>query len=227
MPQLAVIFDADGVLVDSYQAHAQSWQRLAEEQGEGMTPEQFAKTFGRTSREIIRQYWSPEGLTDERIRAIDERKEAIYREIIADCLPTMPGALKLIDDLMRSGFLVGVGTSGPPENLALMLRELHGDRWCKASVSAVDVKRGKPDPEVFLLCAERLEVAPRFCAVVEDAAPGVAAAKAAGMLAIGFCSHGHTHDELAAADQIVDQLSELSARKISDWIGARSQRTTA
>jgi len=114
-----------------------------------------------------------------------------------------------------------VGTSGPPENLELMLRELHGDRWCKASVSAADVTRGKPDPEVFVLCAKRLDVPPRYCAVVEDAAPGVAAANAAGMLAIGFCSHGHTHDELAAADQVVDQLSELSARKISDWIEGR------
>ena len=222
MSQLAVIFDADGVLVDSYQAHFESWLQLAVEQGEGMTPEQFARTFGRTSREIIRQYWSPDGLTDERIRAIDERKESIYRAIIADQFPTMPGALELIDELKQAGFLVGVGTSGPPENLALMLCELHGDRWCQASVSAVDVKRGKPDPEVFLLCAKRLGVEPKHCAVVEDAAPGIAAAKAAGMLAIGLVSHGHTHEELAAADYRVDHHAELSARRIAEWL-----RTTA
>jgi beta-phosphoglucomutase len=218
MPQLAVIFDADGVLVDSFAAHAESWQRLAEECGEGMTPEQFAATFGQTSREIIRRFWSPEGLTDERIRALDERKEAIYRQIIADRFPTMPGALELIHDLQRSGFLIGVGTSGPPENLALMLSELKGQSWCRASVSGADVQRGKPDPEVFLLCAQRLGVPPPQCAVIEDAAPGIAAAKAAGMLAIGFCSHGHTHQELAAADRIVDGLGELNAETVSAWI---------
>jgi beta-phosphoglucomutase len=218
----AVIFDADGVLVDSYQAHSESWRRLAEEQGEGMTEEEFARTFGQTSREIIRRFWSPAGLTDERIRAIDERKEAIYRQFIAGRFPTMPGALELIDDLLAGGFLVGVGTSGPPENLALMLRELRGDRWCKASVSGADVKRGKPDPEVFLRCAERLGVAPRQCAVVEDAAPGIAAAKAAGMLAIGFISHGHTHEELAAADHRVDRLDELSAARVQSWLDERA-----
>jgi len=219
MPQLAVIFDADGVLVDSFAAHAESWQRLAEECGEGMTPEQFAATFGQTSREIIRRFWSPEGLTDERIRALDERKEAIYREFIAGQFPVMPGAMELIDDLQRGGFLIGVGTSGPPENLSLMLRELHGENWCRAAVSGADVKRGKPDPEVFLLCAQRLGVPPQQCAVIEDAAPGIAAAKAAGMLAIGFCSHGHTHEELAAADRIVDGLGTLSAGKIAEWLG--------
>jgi len=218
MPQLAVIFDADGVLVDSFEAHAESWQRLAEECGEGMTPEQFAATFGQASREIIRRFWSPAGLTDDRIRVLDERKEAIYRQIIADRFPTMPGALELIHDLQHSGFLIGVGTSGPPENLALMLRELKGENWCQASVSGADVKRGKPDPEVFLLCAERLGVPPRQCAVIEDAAPGIAAAKAAGMLAIGFCSHGHSHEELAAAYWIVDGLEELSAIKIAESI---------
>ncbi|MCE9545235.1 MAG: HAD family phosphatase [Planctomycetia bacterium] len=219
-PQKAVIFDVDGVLVDSYQAHLTSWQQLAAEAGYGLSVEEFARTFGRTSREIIREFWPPEGLTDERIRELDDRKEALYRQLIAKQFPEMPAARALIADLRRSGFAVGLGTSGPPENLALVLRELDGPAWCQAAISGADVKRGKPDPEVFLLCAERLGVPPARCAVVEDAAPGIAAANAAGMLSIGFVSHGHTHAELAAANRKVDGLGELSAERIAQWMGS-------
>ena len=78
MMVLGVIFDVDGVLVDSYAAHYESWKRLVQELGIGVTEEQFVATFGRTSREIIRELWPHLATSDERVRQIDDRKEQLF-----------------------------------------------------------------------------------------------------------------------------------------------------
>jgi beta-phosphoglucomutase len=80
--RLAVIFDMDGVLIDSYEAHYRSWRKVAAEEGHAMTREEFNRTFGRTSREIIATSWPEASRSDTRIAAIDARKEAVFRELI-------------------------------------------------------------------------------------------------------------------------------------------------
>src|SRR5579863_737633 len=97
--QHAVIFDMDGVLVDSYRAHWQSWLFMADELGKGLTEEQFVSTFGRTSREIIAEHWGADALTPAEIADFDRRKEALYRDIVARDFPEMDGAVELIDEL--------------------------------------------------------------------------------------------------------------------------------
>ena len=208
--RLAVIFDMDGVLVDSYDAHFQSWRRMAEEQGLEFTREQFDATFGRTSREIIAALWKDRHLSDAEIRELDDRKEALFREFLAADFPAMPGALELLGSLYEAGFALGMGSSGPPENVELVLDRLGNRQWWWAVVTAKDVTRGKPDPQVFLVAAQRLGASPACCAVVEDAPPGIAAAKAAGMVSIGLLSTGRTPQMLAEADLMVDSLHRLS-----------------
>src|SRR5580704_13113560 len=110
----AVLFDMDGVLIDSYRAHFESWRRVAREHSRDYTEAQFAAGFGRTSREVIAEQWQGEPLSDERIAEIDRRKEAIFREIISGDFPAMDGAFELIESLVRAGFRVAVGSSGPP-----------------------------------------------------------------------------------------------------------------
>src|ERR1700722_8062588 len=100
---MAVIFDMDGVLVDSYAAHFESWQTSAARYGVTMTQADFAITFGRTSREIIRQLW-PGRFDDAQVAAFDAAKEADYRDILRAKLPVMPGAEELIVALYDAGF---------------------------------------------------------------------------------------------------------------------------
>jgi len=88
----AVIFDMDGVLVDSYVPHEESWLAAAREAGVEMTRDQFAATFGRTSREII-LHFSGDGLSEAEMRAIDDHKEALYRDMVRDAFPAMDGAV--------------------------------------------------------------------------------------------------------------------------------------
>lgn len=210
----AVIFDMDGVLVDTYHAHYRSWMAVADAEGFPFSEEDFARTFGQTSREIIAQNWGDGRLSDEEIAALDDRKEAAFREILAEDFPAMPGIGELLEALHRAGFKLAVGSSGPPENVALVVERLPGGSLFSATVHGMDVTRGKPDPQVFLIAAERLGVAPARCAVVEDAPAGVEAAHAAGMAAVALVSTGRTRQSLAAADLIVDSLGELSPGRI-------------
>lgn len=207
---LAVIFDVDGVLIDSYDPHYKSWREIASGYGIDYTEAMFAKGFGRTSREIVAEQWNRPDLSADEIRKIDDDKEEAYRRIVALNFPAMPGAHDLVASLHTAGFKVAVGSSGPPENVDLAIEKLTLAPFLDAKVTGRDVTRGKPDPQVFLIAAEKLGVLPERCAVVEDAPAGVAAAKAAGMACVGFPSTGRTREDVAAADLIINSLSELS-----------------
>jgi beta-phosphoglucomutase len=221
----AVIFDMDGVLVDSYHAHYQSWKEVADEEGLQITEAEFAVTFGRTSREIIARLWGSDRYDDAQIAELDRRKEAAYRRIIEARFPAMSGAVELLHVLHAAGFRLALGSSGPPENVAVALDGLGTRDLFEAVVTGEDVVRGKPDPEVFLTAARRLGVPPANCAVVEDASAGVEAANAAGMTSIGLLSDGRNPDDVAAAGLVVRSLTELSPQVVHDAISRRSTRT--
>lgn len=215
MADRAVIFDVDGVLVDSYGAHFASWCALAESCGMEFPESLFAATFGRTSDDIIRRVWGAD-VPDTRVHELDDRKEALYRELIEDRFPEMPGAAALIRGLAADGWRIALGSSGPPENVELAVRKLGIGGRLGAIVTGRDVHKGKPDPEVFLIAAERLGAPPERCLVVEDAPAGVEAARRAGMLAIGFASRGRTAEELSAAGaaRVIGSLAELDVGRI-------------
>mgnify|MGYP000574966893 CR=1 FL=1 len=221
----AVIFDMDGVLIDSYHAHFESWRIVAAEEGIDFSRDVFDRTFGRTSREIIQDVWGHRAATPERVASLDARKEAAYREIISRDFPAMPAVGELIDALASAGFKLAIGSSGPPENVALVLSRLQRERLFSAVVSGADVVRGKPDPAIFLLAAQRMGAAPERCAVIEDAPLGIAAARAAGMAAIGLASTGRRREQLAAADAVFDSLFEITPEIIERILSATAART--
>jgi beta-phosphoglucomutase len=216
MPPVGVIFDMDGVLVDSRAAHLASWRAAAGELGLDISLDQFAATFGRTSADIIRALF---GVTDaEIVRRIDDRKEAIYRDRVRDALPVMPGAPELITALEADGVRIAVGSSGPPENVELVCRGLGLTGRLSAVVTGRDVSRGKPDPQVFELAARRMDVEAGRCVVIEDAPVGIQAAARAGMRSIGLTGT-HPAASLAAADGVVVRLGEVTPRLIRELIG--------
>ncbi len=218
---LAVIFDMDGVLVDSYRAHFESWRQMAATLGRELTEAKFVKTFGRISREIIAEHWGAGVMTDDEIAVFDRQKEALYREIVAADFPAMPGAAELLRALHAGGFRLAIGSSGPPANVALAVERLDAGELFQALVTGADVTRGKPDPQVFLTAARRLGLPPARCAVVEDAPVGIAAANAAGMASIALLSTGHTADSVQDARLIVESLAELTPSRIAGLIELR------
>ena len=216
--KLAVIFDIDGVLVDSYVPHFESWRMAGREWGFEMTESQFVFTFGRTSRDIIAHFWPHLAGSPDEIATIDRRKESAYRAIIREQFPAMPGAIELIDELAEAGFVLAVGSSAPTENVALTIEKLARADKFAGVVSGSDVTHGKPDPQIYLLASSRIGVPPSRCLVIEDAPVGITAAKAAGMACIGLASKGHEIENLSHADHVVRSLSEISVPLVRQLI---------
>ena len=206
---MGVIFDLDGVLVDTGWAHRQAWFDLAEKEGFTMSDEFFYSTFGMQNYMIIPMVTGRELSRDE-VDRMSDWKEQRYREIIIDHLEPSDGAKDLLDDLRGSGFRTAVGSSAPRANLDLVLERVHLRDCFDACVSGEQVMHGKPAPDTFLKAAEQLAVSPGRCAVVEDAVQGVEAGKAAGMPVVAVTTTRKRVD-LTMADIVVDSLAELNA----------------
>ncbi|MCO6438932.1 MAG: HAD family phosphatase [Phycisphaerae bacterium] len=216
---IGVIFDMDGVLIDSADAHLRSWRLLGEENDATISHEQFMRTFGRPNREII-----PVLFDEHDGRCVDrlaERKEEIYRDLIREDPPLVDGASALLRELQERGVRIGIGSSGPPANIRLVVEALGAEHLIRAVVSGDDVERGKPDPQVFELSARRLELSPSRCVVIEDAPVGVEAAKAAGALAVAVLLH-HGAEKFRAADLIVQRLRDLTADRLMRMVLGRA-----
>jgi len=205
----AVLFDLDGVLVDSYAAHMRSWRRLAAEEALPFSEPELARSFGRTSRESIATYWPGRASEAERL---DARKEALFRDDVRTTFPAMDGGRELVRALRAAGFGLALASSAPPDNVELALERLALADCFGAVVTGGDVERGKPDPQVFLLAAERLGTPPERCVVVEDAPVGVTAAHDGGMKAVALLSTGRRREDFEAVrpELLIGSLRELS-----------------
>jgi beta-phosphoglucomutase len=221
---VGVIFDMDGVLIDSSDAHFASWRRLAADLGRDVTRDEFRATFGRQNRDVIPQLFGA-AVSPERIDEMGERKERYYREIIRDDVPVLPGAVALVQDCVDAGMRCAVGSSGHPENIAIALRAMGVDALIQGVVTGHDVTAGKPDPQVFLLAADRIGVAPRRCAVIEDAPAGIEAALAAGMTAVAVTTE-HPGERLSRAHLVAPGPDALSAERIRSTLLGATRRIT-
>ena len=204
----AVLFDMDGVLIDSYRPHWLSWQATCQARGVTMTEEQYIQLFGSSFRSFV-QVLAPH-LDDAAIDQWYSDKERMYRNLIRETFPEMPGASALIRDLKKAGFLVGVASSGPRDNVNTLLQLLPAGSLIDDSCSSNEVKRGKPFPDVFEACALLLGVMPSQCVVVEDSLHGLQAARTAGMAAVALTGTCTREQLLPHAACVVEQLPELS-----------------
>ena len=131
----------DGVLVDSYEPHYLSWRETVAAEGIDLTRTKFAELFGRTSREIFVRLFGENRYSDAQIEDMDRRKETAYRRRVENDFPAMPGIHELLESLCAAGFKTAVGSSGPPENVALAVDKLGGDHCFDAIVTGMDVTR--------------------------------------------------------------------------------------
>ncbi len=221
MNPIGVIFDMDGVLVDSGPAHLESWRRLALEIGAGDIPaSSFTAVFGRTSADIITVVFGPK--SPDEIKRLDDRKEAIYRELIHGRVSVMPGAIDAVKRLHGAGMRIAVGSSGPPENVELVCVEMGLQPYISAVVTGRDVQRGKPDPQVFELVASRMGINPSRCVVIEDAPAGVEAAHRGHMACVALLG-SHPLDRLVEADKVIDSLASLTPEVVRHLVENRAQ----
>jgi HAD superfamily hydrolase (TIGR01509 family) len=206
----AVVYDLDGVIVDSEHVWDEVRQQLAEERGGGWHDRASRDMMGMSSVEWSRYMHNVIGLeeTPEEINAeVVRRLEAIYRER----LPLIPGAVEAVQALAER-WPLGLASSSNRELIDFVLEVSSLDRFFRATVSSEEVPRGKPAPDVYLEAARRLEVAPERCAAVEDSEAGIRSAKAAGMrvIAIPNPHFPPAAEALEAADVVLESVAELT-----------------
>jgi beta-phosphoglucomutase len=221
----AVIWDLDGTLVDTAELHFHAWLELTRQIKKPFSRDDFATTFGLRNPEIIHQLFGTE-YTEREVVELGERKEELYR---ADArrhgVALLPGARELLEGLRSKGFKQAIGSSAPRANLELILRLTGAAQFFQAIVGAEETQRGKPDPQVFLVAAEKLTVPPAHCLVLEDAVAGIQAAKAGGMKSIAVRLGGH-HSETkllqAGADRVVPSLRDIPVEMVQELLAEAS-----
>lgn len=199
----ATLWDLDGTLADSREFHWRAWHKTMARHGVEITEAMFRASFGQRNDAILTT-WMGEAATPDLIKSIGDEKEALYRSYVeAEGVAPLPGAADWVRRLHEAGWSQAIASSAPRANIEVMARVLGFSGFMHALIGAEDVRRGKPEPDVFLTAAARVAVPPGRCIVVEDAAAGIEAARRAGMRSIGVGV------DLTAADVRVASLADL------------------
>lgn len=216
--ELGVIFDWDGVVIDSRRQHEKSWDRLAVEEERELPEGHFLKGFGMKNDRIIPEVlqWTRDPVE---IHRIARRKEELYREIVReDGIDALPGVREFLERLAEAGIPRVIGSSTELKNIEAILDVIGLREFFGGIVSADDATHGKPHPEIFLKAAERIGVDPRRCLVLEDTHVGIEAGHAGEMKVIGVATT-HPREELRRADRVVDRLDEVTIEDLELLVG--------
>jgi len=203
----AVLWDMDGVLVDTGDFHYQSWKETFEELDVPFDREDFRKTFGMNNAGVLEQVLNRKPDADVLTR-ISDKKETLFRELIKGRANPLPGVLDWLEQFYNWGIKQAITSSAPQKNIDVLVAELKIEGYFDAIVSAFDLP-GKPNPSVFLRAAETIRVSPENCIVIEDAIAGVEGAKRADMKCIAVTTTNPA-DALKKADLILSDLGELN-----------------
>jgi beta-phosphoglucomutase len=207
----AVIWDLDGVILDSAEEHRLAWHHMAREEGLPFTDEQFWATFGMRNDRIFSLLWKE--VPPERVPELADRKEAYYREFIREKATPLPGAIELLSELRAAGYPQALASSTPLPNIEVISQVLGLNKYLDAFVSGESVPHGKPAPDVFLKAAATLGIETAHCLVIEDAVAGVQAAHAGGLKCIAVMGNRDLPG-LREAELSVKDLTEVNLERI-------------
>jgi beta-phosphoglucomutase family hydrolase len=209
----ALIFDMDGVIVDSNPMHRESWTRFNRRYGVETTEAMLERMYGKRNDEIVRDFFGPD-LSDEETAARGRAKEALYREMIGDRLEDIlvPGVRQFLAKWRK--LPMAVASNAEPDNVNFLLDRARLRPYFSAVVDGHQVSRPKPAPDVYLLAARLLGVDASRCVVFEDSPAGVSAGLAAGMVVIALCT---TFVNLPGAQLNVDNFT---CRELQLWLEA-------
>jgi beta-phosphoglucomutase family hydrolase len=217
MNEAAVIFDLDGTLIDNNSFHLQAWQEFYKKRNRSLTEEEYKKHFnGKTNTDVLAHVFE-EPLSAEDTEKYTNEKEDLYREIYAPHIQPVKGLLNLLQQIHNAGIPMAIATSGIKVNIDYMFEHIPIRHYFKEVIYSKHIKKGKPDPEIYLVTAEKLPVAPEKCVVFEDSVAGIQSAKAAGMKVVAITTT-HTIDELKIADKLINNYDEISVKDIYEML---------
>jgi beta-phosphoglucomutase family hydrolase len=218
MANFGAIFDWDGVIIDSSAQHERSWELLAAERQLPLPEGHFKRGFGKKNEVIIPDLgWATDAAE---VHALGLRKEALYRELVRrDGVTPLPGARALLEALRDAGVPCAVGSSTHRENIETIFDATGLRPLFAAIVTGEDVTHGKPEPDVFLVGAERLGLPAGRCVVFEDAFVGIEAAHAGGMKCVAVATTNPLEALIPRAEIAVASLEEITVERLAELVG--------
>jgi len=217
----ALIFDMDGVLVDSNPYHIQNWMAFLDARGIAYDPAALPKQIlGQRNDNLFRAFFGPEKVEKEFDRLSDELEKGFRHAFLPDAKP-LPGLARLIEECHGTGIPMAVASSAGPENVHFIVDVLKFRPYFRSLLSGAEVTHPKPHPEIYLKSAEKLGIEPACCVAFEDSFVGLESASRAGMKVVAIAStfpweeleqHGH-------ADLVVGSFEELSLGSLRQLFG--------
>lgn len=207
----AVIFDMDGVLVNTEPVHKKVWAQFFSEQGVSVTDEDLSGMMGVRAVETIRKFMPDKN--DEEVMLLKNKRVEMQVLALEKNIQPIEGVIDFIHEIKKSGLMIAVATSAVRETTSVILSKLGIDDTIDVLVTADDVTRGKPDPEIYLKTSEKLGFKPNECIVFEDAPSGIMAAQSAGMNVIALLTT-HKREELGNITHAFNNFYEIHLRQV-------------
>lgn len=210
-PNVAIIFDMDGVIVDTNPYHKIALRQFCEKHSIHLSDDELInRIYGRPNKEwivnLFRREMSPSDLS-----AYGEEKEKIFRDLYEKDLRPLNGLKEFLDQLVGLGIPTAIGTSAPRSNVDFVLRRTGLEKYFNVVLDESHVGRGKPDPEIYLKVAAAVNFPPGHCIVFEDSFSGVASAQAAGTKVVGVATT-HTREELSHTEYVITDFAGLDPK---------------
>nr|WP_294873723.1 HAD family phosphatase [uncultured Pedobacter sp.] len=215
--EIAVIFDMDGVICHTNPYHSLAFREFFSTRNLAPTDEEFAQHMFGKSNSYILSHFLKRKIEGEELLQLEQEKEGLFRKIYEPNVEPISGLVEFINNLKNNGAKLGVATSAPYANLELILNKVPIREILGSIMASEDVKKHKPDPEVYLTSAKNLGISPDQCIVFEDSFSGVSAALNAGMKVVGVLT-SHTKEELPPCNLYIDDYKDLSYDTISRLI---------
>ncbi|MFD2569733.1 HAD family hydrolase [Spirosoma soli] len=215
----AVIFDMDGVIVDTNPHHRIAWRQYYQKYGKTLSDADFVQhVSGKHNTDIVAHLFAGKTLTPEEVLRLGHEKEALFRELYRPDITPVPGIVDFLKALKAANVLTAVATSAPVENLNFVIEALHLQPYFDALLNESMVSHPKPDPEIYQKAMALLGVAPGESVIFEDSMTGIQAAKASGAYVIGVATT-QTPDELRPfVDDVIQNFSEMTLNRIQRLI---------
>lgn len=206
----AILFDMDGVIIDSEPLHARAAINALQKFGISLTSEFCYSFIGSTAKhmlEVIKEKWQLSASIEELMEANQNAKKEL---VMQEGYPPIPYVRELMEALYRDGYRIAIASSSPMDEILDTVQRLQLSGFLHKIVSGMQVAHPKPAPDIFLAAARELSVLPSECLVIEDSTNGLRAAKAAGMPAVAFCNPNSGNQDLSTANYVIEGFDEIT-----------------